>query len=73
MKVTKSRNKHEYRKKKKKREREREEVVSELTKARFLFRLRKTSCFLIDFKLAMSPSSSKAYFMASATYLALPC
>ena len=59
--------------KKKKREREREEVVSELTKARSLFRLRKTSCFLIDFKLAMSPSSSKAYFMASATYPALPC
>ena len=47
-------------------------VVNGLTKARSLFRLRNTSCFLIDLRLAISLGSSKACSMASATYPALP-
>ena len=48
-------------------------VVSGLTKARSLFRLRNTSCFLIDLKSTISPTSNKACSTLLATYLALPC
>ena len=48
-------------------------VVSGLTKARSLFKLRNTSCFLIDLRSAISPTSNKACSTLLATYLALPC
>ena len=38
-----------------------------------LFKLRNTSWFLIDLRLAISVGSSRAYSMALATYPALPC
>ena len=45
----------------------RKKVVGELTRARSLFKLRKTSCFLIDRQSAISSGRSKACSMASAT------
>lgn len=42
-------------------------IVMGLTKARSLFKLRKTSCFLIVLRSAMSPGSSRACSVASAT------
>ena len=47
-------------------------VVSKLTKARFLFKVRNTSCFLIDRRSAKSPGSSRAYSTVSAMYLTFP-
>ena len=48
-------------------------IVKGLAIARSLFKLRNTSCFLIDLRSAMSTGSSKACSTALATYLALPC
>ena len=58
---------------KKKKKSEGRGVISELTRAKPLFKLRQISCFLIDLKLAMSPGSNKACSMASATYPAFAC
>ena len=60
-------------KKRRERERERERAVRELTRVRSLFKLRNTSCFLIDLRSVMSSSSNKVYSTASITYPALPC
>ena len=48
-------------------------LVKRLTIARSLFKLRNTSCFLIDLGTAMSVGSSKACSMTLATYPAFPC
>lgn len=48
-------------------------LVSRLTRARSLFKLRNTSCFLINLKSAISLGSRKACYMASAMYPAFPC
>ena len=48
-------------------------LVKRLTIARSLFKLRNTSCFLIDLRTAMSAGSSKAYSTTLATYPAFPC
>ena len=48
-------------------------AISELTKAKPLFKLRKTLCFLINLRLAMSPGSNKACSMASAIYPTIAC
>ena len=47
-------------------------VVGGLTKVRSLFKLRNTSCFLIDLRSAISSRSNKACSMPSATYPTLP-
>ena len=47
-------------------------AVSELTRARSLFKLRNASCFLIDLRSTMSLSSNKARSTASATHPAFP-
>ena len=41
--------------------------------AKSLFKLRNTSCFFINLRSAMSVGSSRDYFIALATYPALPC
>ena len=41
--------------------------------ARFLFKLRNTSCFLIELRSAISVGSSRACSTMLATYPALPC
>ena len=48
-------------------------LVKRLTIARSLFKLRNTSCFLIDLKSAISTRSNKAYSMTLDTYPAFPC
>ena len=44
-----------------------------LTKARFLFKLRNTSWFLMPLRSTISAGSNRACSMALATYLAFPC
>ena len=59
--------------KRRERERERERAVRELTRARSLYKLRNTSCFLINLRSAMSFGTNRAYSTASDTYLAFTC
>lgn len=40
--------------------------IYELTRAKFFFKLRNTSYFLIDLRSAMSPSNGSAYSTVSA-------
>ena len=40
--------------------------------ARSLFKPRKTSCYFIDMRSAISLGSNRDYFMASATYPTMP-
>ena len=53
--------------KKKKRKEKKRELIEGLTITRSLLRLRKTSCLLLDLRLAISLGSSNVCSIASAT------